>query len=191
MLVRCVRFPPSSGTLTAPGPHRVDPRKGRCHLKCYLVKHFYNNEVPKLIGIYSSPELAHEAVTALAPKPGFVKASPIITDGSDKDGFRVREFAIDELAFRTVTPKALIKKRHKVYLLEHHYTDTDATLHYQAIGVFSEAKHAKQHAVKLKNRPEYIHAAELIEPTTVGNGFRIMPLELDETDWQEGFQVPY
>ncbi|MBU1238451.1 hypothetical protein KJ865_01965 [Myxococcota bacterium] len=160
-------------------------------MKCILLKYMYSNEKPKLIGVFSSLEQAREAMAQLAPKPGFREASGILEEGAGRAGFRLREFVIDELAFKIVTPKSLIKKNQQVFLLEHQFTDVNAELVYHAIGVFSNAKEAKQMAVKLKNRPEYTRASEILDPSTIGNGFRISPLSLDTVDWAEGFQIPY
>lgn len=159
-------------------------------MKCYLLKYMYLNDKPKLIGAFSTTDAAWEAVDLLAKKPGFRRAPGLAAADPGATGFLLAEFTIDEMSFRIVTPKAVIRKRSEIYLLEHHYTDHDATLIYNSIGVFSSPREARQLAVKLKKRPEFARAGEILEPSTIGNGFRITPMSLDTMDWTEGFLIP-
>jgi hypothetical protein len=162
---------------------------GGVFMKTYSLQHFIDGEKHRLIGLFTSKEKAVDAVTLLSDKQGFKTASKLkkALNDSFNNGFVIDKYVIDELVFKSVTPKAQIKKKQKVFMLEHHHTKRGGIISDAIIGITSCEKDAKHIAMQLKKRPEYKDAGEILPTHTIGNGFVINQIELDFIDWKEGF----
>ncbi len=162
-------------------------------MKTYLVQHYFQGERPRRVGLFSSGKRARESVERLAKERGFREAKGILKtlDTPRASGFTITPFVVDEFLFRSVTPKSQLKKGVKLFLIEHRHTFSEGTFREVVLGVTSCEREAKHLIIKMKNRPEYRGAQELLERETVGDGFLITPIVLDHVDWTEGFHPPY
>ncbi|MBN2724847.1 MAG: hypothetical protein JXR95_12315 [Deltaproteobacteria bacterium] len=157
-------------------------------MKVYYLKHQISSENLRIIGIFSSMDLLNSAIEELKIKPGFMKFNNLIEEDSDElSGFKIFTLTIDELAFRTVTTKALLRKNEIVYILEEKKT-VNNSVHWKVIGAWSDPKYARQTVIKLKKRTEFADD-DLQDNDSTADGFYISQVPLDQLDWVDGFSV--
>jgi hypothetical protein len=70
------------------------------YLLHHITIHHENDEDLKLIGVFSSRELAKEAILQLSEKPGFKGRSELQVEYGDESGFYISEYHLNQLEWQ-------------------------------------------------------------------------------------------